>query len=117
MRTFLLIACLSLACFFLNALSIHDIQYTTNAGSGTYPSLYAGQTVSTSGVVVAHNYNGTSGYFISSPEGGAWNGIFIYDSSHSPNLGDMIQITGQVWEYYGWTEIRSISYYQTISLI
>ncbi|MCB5295620.1 MAG: hypothetical protein LHW52_03645, partial [Candidatus Cloacimonetes bacterium] len=39
------------------SLSIYDIQYTTFPGSdNTYPSLYAGKSVSTEGIVTAVDY-------------------------------------------------------------
>ncbi len=85
----------SLAIFILTLLpmlligqtSIYDIQHTTVAGDGTYPSLYDGQTVTTGGIVTVTGYNGGR-YFISSPEGGPWNGLFVYDNNYSPNVGD-----------------------------
>ncbi len=99
----------------LNAVSIYDIQYTTTAGDGTYPSTYAGTIVSTSGICTGIDFNDGSGYFISMPEGGAWKSIFVYDSSHNPTPGDLIEITGQVWEYRGWTEFRNLTAYNLVS--
>ncbi len=94
--------------------SIYDIQYTTNPGNGTYPSPLAGQYVTTGGIVTAINYNNKN-YFISSPAGGAWNGIFIYDDEYSPAIGDSIMIQGQVYEYNGFTEIKSLSSFSVVS--
>lgn len=98
----------------LQAISIYDIQYTSNPGNGTYPSDYAGQYVSTSGICTGVNFN-NNGYFLSMPEGGAWKGIFIYDSQHQPQVGDEISLNGQVWEYNGWTELKNISNYSILS--
>ncbi len=109
---------LALACLLaggLGAVTIYDIQYTANPGSGTYPSDYAGQYVSIQGVVTAYGYSGYYGYYISMPEGGAWKGILVYDNDNTPTPGTQVAITGQVWEYYGLTEIRNVSYYQVIS--
>ncbi|MBM4399059.1 MAG: metallophosphoesterase [Candidatus Cloacimonetes bacterium] len=99
----------------LNAVTIYDIQYTTNAGNGTYPSPYAGQYVTVQGIVTAYGYSGSYGFYISMPEGGAWKGILVYNNTYTPIPGMLIEITGQVWEYYGLTEIRYVSAYTVIS--
>ncbi|MBN1250720.1 MAG: metallophosphoesterase [Bacteroidales bacterium] len=96
--------------------SIYDIQYTTVSGDGSYPSLYNGQSVTTGGFVTATDY--LSGqYFISSSNGGAWQGIFIYDNNYSPNIGDSILITGLVTEYQGYTEIKNLTHFEVISTL
>jgi uncharacterized repeat protein (TIGR01451 family) len=89
--------------------NIYDIQYTTDP-SGDSP--YEGQTVTTSGVVSLVD---SDGYVIQDRQGGPWNGVFVYDSGHSPNLGDEVQITGLVDEYYGMTELKSITNLSTLS--
>jgi predicted phosphodiesterase len=88
--------------------SIYDIQYTTNADGGSYPSLYNGQTVSTGGIVTATDYLSDQ-YFISSSQGGAWNGLFVYDNDYTPAIGDSILITGLIAEYNGYTEIKDLT--------
>ena len=95
--------------------SIYDIQYTTEPGpDGTYPSLLVDQTISTSGIVTAVGYGGyDNDFFISSPEGNPWEGIYIYFADASPSIGDMVEITGDVYEYYGFTELR----YASVSII
>ncbi len=94
--------------------SIYSIQYTTNPGNGTYPSPLEGQYVSTGGIVTAIDYNDKN-YFISSSAGGAWNGIFVYDDDYSPAIGDSVLIQGEVYEYYGLTEIKNLAYLVVIS--
>ncbi len=91
--------------------SIYDIQYTTDPGpNGTYPSLLVDQTITTSGIVTAVGYGGyDNDFFISSPEGNPWEGIYIYFADASPSIGDLVEITGDVYEYYGFTEIRYAS--------
>lgn len=110
--TFLL---LCLALISLNAVTIYEIQYTTESGDGTYPSPLAGQTVTTQGIVTATGYAGSHGFYISMPEGGAWKGILIYNNTNSPTVGSLVEVTGQAWEYYGLTEIRNVTAYQLIS--
>jgi predicted phosphodiesterase len=94
--------------------SIYDIQYTTSPGNGTYPSPYEGQVITTGGIVTATGFDNEN-YFISSSMGGAWNGIFIYDDDYSPNLGDSIVLTGEVYEYNGLTEIKNLISLSVIS--
>jgi len=90
--------------------SIYDIQYTAEVGDGTYPSLLNGQSVTTGGVVTATDYMGER-FFISSSQGGSWNGILVYDNNYSPSVGDSIIIKGTVYEYNGYTEIINLTSY------
>jgi hypothetical protein len=116
MKLTLIAILLCLALISLNAVTIYEIQHTAVAGDGTYPSLLAGQNVTTQGIVTATGYSGDHGYYISMPEGGAWKGILIYDNDNSPSLGSLIEVSGQCWEYYGLTEIRNVTTYQVISV-
>lgn len=110
-----LLVILTILPLFLSAqTSIYDIQYTTESVDGSYPSTYANQIVTTGGIVTVANYNGGR-YFISSSNGGAWNGIFIYDNSNSPSVGDSILITGIVYEYNGLTELKELTSFEVIS--
>ncbi|MBW6461102.1 MAG: endonuclease [Bacteroidales bacterium] len=85
--------------------SIYDIQ--GQAAS----SPYAEQVVSTTGVVTA---NFGTNYFLQDGEG-AWNGLFIYDPGRNPSVGDSLILTGTITEYYGKTEMKSITGYYFIS--
>ncbi len=85
--------------------SIYDIQGQTN------DSPFAGQVVSTSGVVTA-NFGET--YFIQDGSG-AWNGLFIYDPGRNPSIGDSIIVTGLIEEYYTKTELKEVDGYYLIS--
>jgi len=109
----LLIICLLIN--ILSAVTIYEIQYTTNAGSGTYPSPYANTDVTTQGIVTATGYSNNSGFYISMPEGGAWKGILIYTNSYSPEPGSLVEVTGQVYEYNGLTEIRTVTSCEVLS--
>lgn len=96
----------------VTATTIYDIQYTENPGPDNYyPSPLEGQTVTVEGVVVAVDFKGyADNIFISMPEGGAWNGVYCYATGDSMlAMGDMIEITGLVSEYYGLTEINEVS--------
>ncbi len=92
----------------VSTVTIHDIQYTTDA-SGDSP--YNGQTVETTGIVTAV---GSGKYFIQSAAG-AWNGIFVFDSSYTPMEGDEIRITADVTEYNGLTELTNVAAYEVLS--
>jgi predicted extracellular nuclease len=89
--------------------SIYDIQYTTDP-SGDSP--YNNQSgITTEGIVTAVFYNG---YFIEGSAGGAWNGLFVYDSN-DPALGDLLRLTGTVDEYYGLTQLKNLTSYEVLS--
>ena len=89
----------------LDPTTIYDIQYTTD-GSGDSP--LAGEVVQTSGIVTAITLNGN--YFLQDGDG-AWNGIFVYDNTYYPQIGDELTITAEVIEYNGLTELSNISYF------
>jgi len=91
-----------------HALPIYDIQYTTDP-SGDSP--YAGQVVTITGVVTGSAYNG---YFVADAPG-PWNAIFVYTYDSGPDVGDEVQLTGTVAEYYNLTEITDVTAYQLLS--
>ncbi len=91
----------------LSGISIYQIQYTENQADGTYPSLFEGQIVTTGGIVSATNYH-NGRFFISSSQGGAWNGLFVYSNDYNVNIGDSLLITATVYEYNGFTELSNI---------
>lgn len=87
--------------------SIYDIQYTTDP-SGDSP--YVGQTVTTFGIVTG--VFGDNLVFIEERPGGAWHGILIYRGNNTTpavQVGDSLQVTGEVAEYYNMTEINTSS--------
>ena len=94
------------------ATTIYDVQYTTVAGDGTYPSLLEGEIVTLYGIVTGAGYysSGSSNrFFLSDPEGGAWKGVFIFNYDFIVEMGDEVEVSGTVLEYYGLTEITSVS--------
>jgi FlgD Ig-like domain len=106
MKRSLLVLIFSLIVVSVFATTIYDIQYTTNAGpDGTYPSPLDGQEVTVTGIVTGTNYNDDLKFYLSDPEGGAWHGIYIYDYTVGPVLGDEVEVTGTVTEYNGLTEL------------
>ncbi|MCK4314254.1 MAG: hypothetical protein KAX24_00650, partial [Anaerolineae bacterium] len=82
--------------------SIYGIQYTTNP-SGDSP--YVGQTVTTQGIVTAFFYDGGNRYTFIQDGTGPWRGLVLYKPNGYVNVGDLLEVTGTVSEYYGLTEI------------
>jgi hypothetical protein len=115
MNKIYLLALLCLALSLLSSVTIYDVQYTTAPGSGTYPSLFNNQTVTIQGIVTSTGYAGNNGFCISMPEGGPWKGILIYNSTYTPAMGTLVEVTGQAYEYHGMTEIRNVTSCVTIS--
>ena len=93
----------------ISYIPIYDIQYTTIPGpDGTYPSLMAGEVITTLGIVTAVGYSGyNNNFFISSPEGEPWKGIYVYNANTEPAIGDMVEVNGEVVEYFGFTEFHT----------
>ncbi len=102
----LLIIYLSITAIFSTTIS--DIQFTVDP-SGDSP--LEGQIVTITGIVTATGYynDGENYFFISENDGGAWSGIYIYHPDTGVQIGDNVEVTGTVSEYYGFTEIISAS--------
>jgi hypothetical protein len=69
------------------------------------------QVVTIQGVVTAAN---DYSYFIQDGSG-PWNGIYIYDNTNLPAVGDNVILEGEVKEYFDVTEISNITYFETVS--
>lgn len=82
--------------------SIYDIQYTTDP-SGDSP--YTGQTVTTQGIVTGFFYDGGNRYTFIQDGTGPWSGLVLYKPNGYVNVGDLLEVTGTVSEYYNLTEI------------
>ena len=92
----------------LESLSIYEIQYTEDP-SGDSP--YVGQQVTVSGVVTGVFYDG----YVIADAPSAWNALFVYSMANAPEIGDEIELSGTVAEYYGMTEITDVTSYQQLS--
>ena len=79
-------------------------------------SPYAGDSVIVSGVVTAldTNYSSTDGYFIQDGTG-PWSGIYVYDYTNHPNVGDSVRLQATVSEYYDFTELTYVKNFTVIS--
>ena len=69
--------------------------------------------------VVAANFNDAvtygEGYYVQQG-GGAWNGIYIYDLTHTPSIGDSVEIAGTVKESYYMTRIESVTSFTIVGV-
>ncbi len=83
-----------------------------------FSSPLLGQSVTTTGIVSANNVtsstSGVIGYFVQDGSG-PWNGVFVFDNTQAPNVGDEIVIEAEVQEYFDVTELGNVSYFQVIS--
>jgi predicted extracellular nuclease len=83
-------------------------------GSGS-ASPYVNQQVRTTGIVTAKFIGSVriNGYFLQDALGddnaATSDGIFVYTSTDNVNVGDKIQVTATVLEYYGKTELTNIT--------
>lgn len=93
-------------------LSCYDIQYTTNP-NGNSP--YVGQSVTVRGIVTAVNRG--SSFYIGDEGGGPWSGLYVYhgNTSNQVEMGDLVDLTGTVDEYYNLTELVSVTSFNIIS--
>jgi len=89
------------------ATTIYDIQYTTNAGDGTYPSPVEDEEVTVIGIVTGVGFSGyKDNFYIEMAEGGPWSGVYIHMAGDTTMVvGDEVEITGTIQEYFGFTEI------------
>ncbi len=76
------------------------------------------QVVTTTGIVTANNVtsatSGTIGFFIQDGEG-PWSGVYVYDNTQAPEIGDEIIIEAEVAEFYDVTELVNLTYYNVVS--
>ncbi|MAX09637.1 MAG: hypothetical protein CMG13_02095 [Candidatus Marinimicrobia bacterium] len=96
--------------------SIFDIQYTEDQGSYCYETDAAGTSVSLSGIVTHVKPGSYPNFFIQDADSESlWSGIYVYDTSVAPMVGDELIVTGTVNEYYSLTQLLDISSYQVVS--
>ena len=83
-----------------------------------FSSPLVGTTVTTQGIVSANNMTsataGVIGYFVQDGPG-PWNGVYVYDNTQTPNIGDLVQITAEVAEYFDNTELINVVGFTVVS--
>jgi hypothetical protein len=96
-------------------ITIQDIQYTTVQGTYCYETPMAGETVITSGVVTAVKPGDYPNFFLTQPGVNSWGGIYVFDTSVSPQVGDELVLSATVNEYYSFTQLIDVTSSSTIS--
>ena len=94
--------------------SPYDIQITSQKGVGNdcYPSPFVGQNLEVTGVVTAVRPDDQfPNFFIQDPQKKEWAGIFVYIPSNykPPAVGTLVELTADIKEYFGLTELANIS--------
>jgi DNA/RNA endonuclease YhcR with UshA esterase domain len=93
--------------------SIYDIQFATDA---PYISPYEGELIKTRGVVTGvFLFGSNEKRFFIQDGAGAWNGIYVYENGTDLVIGDSVEVTGSVSEFFELTEIVSVSEINIIS--
>ncbi len=95
----LLLICFSIISMLGTAQTIQEIQ-----GSAASSPLL-GSTVTTNGIVTGKH---SLGFFIQNGTG-MWSGLYIYNNVYQVELGDLVEVTGVVEEYFGMTELINVS--------
>lgn len=101
-----------------NIVSIYDIQNTDDQGSGDdcFPSNYDDELVSTSGTVTAVKPGDTPRFYLQDQSYETWSGIYVYDETISPEVGDQLTISAYVDEYFGFTELKNVAEFSINSI-
>jgi hypothetical protein len=93
----------------MSAVTVYEIQYTEDP-SGDSP--LNGEIVNVSGIVTATGFysSGNSNrFFLSDAEGGAWSGVFCFNYDFIVEVGDEVEFTAEVDEYYNFTELLNLN--------
>ena len=98
--------------------NIFNVQNSLNPGLDTadcWPSPDTGQLVTVCGIVTAVTQGTQPRFYLQDQGNTAWGGIYCFDfrldngDTIFTSLGDYVQITSHVHEYYGWTELDSVT--------
>ncbi len=91
--------------------TIYDVQFTEEPGTGDdcYPSAYNGETITVTGVVTAVKPGDYPNFYLQDPSLNTWAGVYVYDTSVNPTVGDEITLTAEVDDYYGLTELKNVA--------
>ncbi|MDP8219857.1 MAG: carboxypeptidase regulatory-like domain-containing protein, partial [Candidatus Stygibacter frigidus] len=109
MKRILVILLLLVTGIFAWGLNVYDVQFTEDI-SGDSP--LAGQIVTVTGIVTATNWYSSGNanrYFISDAEGGEWHGVFVFNYDYIVEIGDEVEVTAEVQEYFGFTELSNVT--------
>ncbi|UCF78647.1 MAG: T9SS type A sorting domain-containing protein [Candidatus Eiseniibacteriota bacterium] len=91
-------------------------QLQTPVGAGNDSSQYAGEQVTTSGIVTADKSVFTTHFYMEDVAGGPWSGIQVYGGIPTPvTEGDNVVVSGFLSEYFFKTEITGVDYVNVLS--
>ncbi len=97
------------------ATTIYDVQHNETSGDDCYPSPLDAQQVTIEGVVTAVVPGAYPNFWIEEAAGGTWRGVYVYDTTVEPARGDLVNISVEVDEYFGLTELKNVSASQILS--
>ena len=101
---------------FVGSYTIYDVQFTENQGSYCYETSSVGESVTISGVVTHVKPGDYPNFFLQdSNSNDLWSGIYVYDTSVNPAVGDELNVTATVNEYYSLTQLIDVSSYSLLS--
>jgi len=91
--------------------SISDIQIPDNINTSDASPLYHDM-IEVSGIVtgvheVQRNNRTVQNYFIQDGAG-EWNGVYVYNDSYNPEVGDEVTLIATVKEYYSCTQLKDV---------
>ena len=89
--------------------SIYNIQFTEEQGNYCYETDSVGESVTVSGIVTHVKPGSYPNFFMQdSNDNNLWSGIYVYDTSVNPNVGDLVTVTATVNEYYSLTQLIDV---------
>ena len=99
---------------------IYDIQYTENPGASDedcYPSDFLAQTVNITGIVTTvKSFSTSPNFFIQDFSVDEWSGVYVYvGESDALSIGDEVNFSAEVDEYFGVTELKNLENVQILS--
>ena len=99
---------------------IYDVQFTENVGASEndcYPSDFLAQSINITGVVTTvKSFTSYPHFFIQDPNVSEWAGVYVYVGESEPfNVGDELNFTAEVEEYYGVTELKNLTNVELLS--
>ena len=97
----------------VGSLGIYDIQYTVDQGEYCYETMMTGSEVTVSGLVT--HVSSTGQFFLQDPDYDTWSGIYVYDTTVQPMVGDELILSASVNEYYSLTQLLDVTSYSVIS--
>jgi|GEM_PF-2544654 len=84
----------------------------TSAHANTDSSQVAGEQVTVGGIVIGGSGD-FGGFYLGTPGGGPYSGVYVFDSSNPRSVGDSVVVSAEVTEYYGMTEMYLPEYVST----